>query len=191
MEKYSAHLVDAGLTFIDNAVLVHGFDNGLVKKLPTLNTFAELGRIAVEMLDKRGKPFAFISGPMRSGPLGYIGNAREMDRLCSLMAKSEEGNEYSMSVFYQLVFQVEIHRIRERDYKRQDDLFIRNLCENFTKPVIHHQLLQRFVRMPNADISTGARHELKIFKGRHDSNLLPVQEIQWSDFMSGLRMSAL
>jgi len=179
MEKYSAHLIDAGLTFIDNAVLMHGFDNTLVKRLSAIPTFKGLGELALEMVDKRGSRFAYVSGRMRSGPLGYIGNAREIDKLCTWLVKPEEGHGFMTPVFYQLVFQIEIHRIRERDYKTNDDLFIRDLCEHFAKPIIQHPLLHRFIRMPNADDSIGARHEFRIFRARHDSSNVSVQEIDW------------
>lgn len=174
MENYSAHLIDAGLTFIDNAVLVHGFDNALVRELPAIPTFKGLGELALKMIDKRGTRFAYVSGPMRSGPLGYIGNAREMDKLCTWLVKPKHSHDYLMQVFYQLVFQVEIHRIRETKYVDQDDAFIQDLCRDFSAPILNHELLGALVVMPGAHHSVGSCRELEIYRKRKYSRKVPV-----------------
>ncbi len=174
MQNYSAELAEAGLPFIDMAILVHGFDFNHVKRLPKTMSFEDLGSVAVEMIEARGTPFAFVSGPLRSGPRSFVENARQIDKVCHWLAKPDKPHDYSMSVFYQLVFQIEIHRIRDTVYIDREDKFISDLCEKFSRPILTHPLLKAMIIMPGWHKSIGSRREFEIYRSRKYDRSIPV-----------------
>lgn len=178
MHSYSAELVEAGLPFIDKAKMVHRFDPGLIRQLPRVPSFKKLGGVAVEMIEQRGLPFAFVTGPMRSGPRGYVGNARCIDRVCDWLANPDAPHPFVMPVFYQLVLQVEIHRIRDMHYVGREDDFIHDLCEQISRPVLEHKLLKTLVVMPDFHQSEGSLREYKIFLRRPDRHMISVRRVE-------------
>lgn len=139
---------------------MHGFKNTEIRQSAIAPDFKDLGRIAVEMIDKRNKPFAFISGQMRTGDgESYIKKLLEIDQVADSVAAGSCGKD--ITVFYHLVFQLDIHRIRDASYQ-DDDAFIRDLCQDFSRPVLQHPLLRKFVQMPDWEKSKGANLELDI-----------------------------
>ncbi len=176
MENYRADLVAAGLPFINKAKFVHDFDPRIVQKIPRAISLSELGEMAIEMIDARGEDFAYVSGRLRTGGQGFVQNAINMDIDCDWLAAGE--HLHQTPIFYQLVFQTEIHRIREELYPTDSTGFIEDLCDNFCRPVLHHKFLNAFIKLPKSHLSEGAERELRIFKARPDARGIPIRSIE-------------
>lgn len=175
MENYRADLVRAGLPFITKAKLIHDFDPKLVQQIPQARRFKDLGDIAVAMIEKRGKEFAYVSGRLRTGGK-FVRNAINMDSECDWLAAGV--HPYRTAVFYQLVFQTQIHTISEELYWNDSHGFIHDLCDNFCQPVLHHELLNSFITMSEAHMSDGSNREFKILTTRKDITRILIRSIE-------------
>lgn len=176
MKRHNQTAIEAGLPFIDKAITKHGFNRDLLKLITEAKELSALGSVAKDMIDGIGGPFATAIGPMRSGTdRTFAHNLLLFDHAYDWF--TAEDNPLRLPVFYQLVFEQDIHRIRMESYVGNDKHFIDDLFGKFYKLVMHHENLHTVLLMPDWDKSHGAMIEFNLLnKRRVRPNFIEVME---------------
>lgn len=165
-------LDEIGAPFIDKAIRFHKFVSGDNTALLRAKSIAELAPVAREVIARLNGPFATGIGPMRTGTdRTFTQNLRIFDRVYDWFR--EPGSGYTLPVFYQLIFETDIHRIRKEKYESDDGGFIASLFSEFYEPIVTHPDLAIVLLMPDWRKSKGAMIEYGMLKKRS----VPVQFI--------------
>ncbi len=130
-------------------------------------SIAELVPIAEEIIGRLGGKFAIGIGPMRSGTTrSFTRNLQIFDHVYTWF--TEPDRESSLPVFYQIAFEIDIHRIRSEKYVGDDEGFIQALFDEFYQSILTHPDLHVVLRMPDWEKSKGAQIEFKILSERQN-----------------------
>lgn len=176
MLTHNAEALEAGLQYIDKAVKQHGFTREHLKGMTTAKTILDLHVVSEDIRERINGPFAIGIGPMRSGTdRTFAQNLQIFDRGYDWLATT--GSRYRLPVFYQLAFELDIHRIREERYADREEEFINDLFGQFYRPILTDTRLARVLRMPDWRMSTGAMIEDGILAERRKAERVEFIEV--------------
>ena len=166
------------LHFMDRSIQKHNFVTADYATLTRAKAIKDLTPVAFEIIDRLGGPFAIGIGPMRTGSTGrsFDQNLRMFDRSYEWVI-DEAPDRLRLPVFYQIAFEIDIHRIRDERYAGKDEDFIKDLFGEFYRPILTDSRLRRVIRMPEWEKSTGASIEYKILLER-------VEQIEFIDIVN-------
>lgn len=153
--------------FVVDALKHFNFRSTDIVKMGKAEHLGELGEIAQRHIARIG-PFCTGIGPMTTGkPLRSVDQNFEIFRVVYLrILKGDLPGP--KSVFYQLLFELDIKRISDSHYDRVRDLntFYEDLFKYFYEPIMNHDYLQAVWRMPDWSGSVGARIEHELLNKR-------------------------
>lgn len=160
-------LLEAGIPFTDTSIDRHRFTNLDYWKMPTAKSIEELTPIALEIIGRLEGAFAIGIGPMRTGPeRSFTRNLQIFDHVYEW--HMDHNDSLGVPIFYQIAFEIDIHRIRDEKYGSDDEGFLADLFESFYKPILLHDNLRFVIRMPNWEQSKGAMIESGILLTRKE-----------------------
>ncbi len=158
-------LDEIGAPFIDKAIRFHKFVSDDNKALLRAKSIAELAPVASDVIGRLKGPFATGIGPMRTGTdRTFTQNLRIFDWVYDWFRGPKSG--YGHPVFYQLIFETDIHRIRREKHEGDDAGFIASLFKDFYEPIMTHKDLAVVLLMPDWQKSKGAMIEYGMLKKR-------------------------
>lgn len=153
--------------FVLDALNHFHFESTDIIKIGRVKHLGELGEIALRHIHRIG-PFCTGIGPMTTGnPLRSVDQNFEIFRTVYLrILKGDLPGP--KSIFYQLLFELDIKRIADESYDRKHngDAFYEDLFKYFYEPIMNHEKLTAVWRMPDWTGSVGAQIEHEILNKR-------------------------